>query len=216
MSPRYAARDEHGRPIVAELGRAETPQETADRRAATSRAHREGKTMLGLIGALVGSLAVVAFLVLVVVRPDQAALREPVDYVTATAHAQSSYDNLLVAPELDEGWSASFARVATASDVAAWEIGFVTPERTFLQLTQAFDTNPTWLAAAVRDAKAGPMIELGGLTWTSYDRREVKEPGNVAYALVTELDGRTIVISGTASDDNFATLATATATKEKP
>ena len=35
--------DEQGRPIVAELGRAETPDEIADRKAAASAAHRKDR-----------------------------------------------------------------------------------------------------------------------------------------------------------------------------
>src|SRR5690606_1488524 len=64
------ARDEQGRPIVAELGRAETPAETAARAAASRAQRRRNQTPLNLVLALAASFAVVLFLVLVVVRPD--------------------------------------------------------------------------------------------------------------------------------------------------
>ena len=58
--------------IVAELGRPETAEETAQRKAENSRKHRANQTALNLVGATVASLAIVAFLVIVVVRPAPA------------------------------------------------------------------------------------------------------------------------------------------------
>lgn len=213
MSARHAARDDQGRPIVAELGRAETPAETAARKAETSRIHREGKTWLALVGALVGTLAVVLFLVLVVARPDQSALLKPVDYEAATEQAQPRFDNRLVLPDLGEGWTANYARVAsgTVEGIDVWEIGFLSPETERVQLAQAFGADATWIANAVRGAQAGPIVEIGGLRWTVYDRRDVKDAGIVAYALVAELEDRTVVLTGTARDEAFETVAAATA-----
>src|SRR5690606_28187846 len=77
VSPRDPRVDETGRPIVAELGRAETPQETAERKAAASATRRTNQTALNLFIAVLASLAIVAFLVMVVVRPDQGSLVPP-------------------------------------------------------------------------------------------------------------------------------------------
>jgi hypothetical protein len=55
--------------IVAELGRPETPEETAARKAENSRKHRENQTLRNLVFALLSSLAVVLVLVLVVGGP---------------------------------------------------------------------------------------------------------------------------------------------------
>ena len=41
-------------------------------------------------------------------------------------------------------------------------------------------------------------------------------PGNYAYALVTELDGSTVVLHGTASDAEFESLAASIATEATP
>ena len=46
--------------IVAELGRPETPQETADRKAASSARYRSSKTFRNLVAALLITIAVVA------------------------------------------------------------------------------------------------------------------------------------------------------------
>src|SRR5688500_11645950 len=121
--------------IVAELGRPETPQETADRKAATSRKHRANQTLLNLVVALVASLAIVLFLVLVVVRPASAPV-DPVDYVAVAADAQAGATEPLIAPVLPPGWYANDARFGTTAEVATWYIGLITPSTQFIALNQ--------------------------------------------------------------------------------
>lgn len=212
MSPREPGVDEHGRPIVAELGRAETPQETAERKAAASAKRRGNQTALNLFIAVLASLAIVAFLVMVVVRPDQGSLRAPVDYPGSASDAQGVTEVPIVAPPLPEDWHANHAELTTGSDgVTVWQAGFTTPEGAYLAIIQGIDANASWVADQVRDAKAGATVTIDGVTWTSYDRRSASDPGNVAYALVTTTDESTIVLAGTAEDAEFAFLAAAIA-----
>lgn len=216
MSPREPGRDESGRPIVAELGRAETPQETADRKAAASKKRRTNQTALNLAIATVVSLVAAIVLVLTVGLVDSGSRIPSTDYVTDTENAQSSFGGVLVIPELPEGWVANRAERVTGSDgVDSWQIGFVTPEQQYIALIQAIDTNPSWIDDQVRGAKAGPAISIGGVQWTSHDRRDADDPGNVAYSLVSESGSLTIVLAGTADDDEFEVLADAVA-KELP
>ena len=206
MTP--AATDDHGRPIVAELGRAETPQETADRKAAASAKRRSNQTALNLVIAIGASLAIVLFLILVVVRPNVSQV-QPVDYAAVAADAQGAVDVELVVPVLPPGWWANRAELNTgASDeVTTWEIGFITPSEQYIELTQGLDTNPTWVAGKVANAPSTGSQDIEGVTWQVYDRRDADDPGNLAYALVATVDGSTFVLSGTANDQEFATLA---------
>lgn len=215
MSPRHDAVDEAGRPIVAELGRAETPQETAERKAAASARRRSNQTALNLFIAVLASLLVVAFLYMVVVRPDQGRMYDPVDYLAAAEGASAAVDQPLVAPALPDGWSANVAQLDTkpSDEVVLWRIGFTTPDNAYLEIIQGIDANTSWVADRVRDARAGDTVTIDGLRWTEYDRRSEANPGNVAYALVTIVDRSTIVLAGTADDDEFAYLA-ATIAKE--
>lgn len=217
MSPRQPGVDADGRPIVAELGRAETPQETADRKAANSRNHRSNQTTLNLVVALLASLAVVALIFLVVVRPNSSQ-RDAVDYRAVAAESQGSVNATLAAPELPTGWSSNRAQLDTGDSdgVTAWRVGFLTPATQYLALDQGLDANASWVATLLDGAHQTGTTTIAGVEWQVYDRRDVSDPGNLAYALVAVLPATssggaesTIVLSGTASDADFATLASA-------
>ncbi|MEO7349594.1 MAG: DUF4245 domain-containing protein, partial [Terrimesophilobacter sp.] len=190
--------------------RPETPQEAADRRAEASRVRRQSKTFVNLVIALLASFAVVAVVVLVVVRPD-AAPREPIDYAAIAAEADTPVP--LAAPTLSAKWSANSAvyNASAADGVAHWYVGFVTPADQFIALRQGIGANPTWLANELTGMRATGTTTIDGVEWTVYDRRGAKDVGNRAYALSTVGAQSTYVLFGTASDDEFATLAQALA-----
>lgn len=209
--------DDAGRPIVAELGRPETPDETAARKAESSARRRSNQTTLNLVLALLASLGVVALIFLVVVRP-QSVEREPVDWAANARDAQSEFDVPLVAPSLPEGWTANRAEAGGdgADGVQTWRIGFLTPSGQYIGLVQGVDANDTWVSQQTVQAEATDRILIGGTGWTAYDRRDVDDPGNVAYALVATFDRSTVVLGGTATDDEFATLAEAVTAELTP
>lgn len=197
-------------PVVAELGRPETPDETTERKAASRTRRREGQTLFNLIVALVASLGAVLVLVLVVVRPD-AAPREPVDYRAAAAEAGASVP--LAAPELPEGWYANAARFEAdpADGVVSWYIGFVTPDQQFVALRQGVDANPSWVANQLPGARADGTELVDGVEWAVYDQRGKKDVGNFAYAMTTTGATSSYVLFGTADRDEFEVIARALA-----
>jgi hypothetical protein len=186
-------------------------QEAAPTVAERRAARRANQTTFNLVLALIASLGIVLFLVVVVVRPEM----EPrtVDYQQIGADAQTGIGEPLAAPDLPDGWSANRAELvaAPADGVARWEIGFLTPDGQYIGLVQGIDANPSWVADQVRSAPAVGTERIGGLAWDAYDRREIDDPGNVEYALVTTSGASTIVLGGTASDQEFAVLAAAIA-----
>lgn len=194
--------------VVAELGRPETPQETADRKTAASRKHRQNQNFFNLVIALLASLAVVAVVVLVVVRPDVAP-REPIDYRALALEADAPVT--LAAPELSAGWEANSAiyNDTAADGVANWYVGFVTPNNQFIALRQGIEANPTWLANELAGAKVTGSTTIDGIEWTVYDRRGAKDAGIHAYSLSTVAKRSTYVVYGKASDSEFTTLAKA-------
>ena len=192
------------RPVVAELGRPETPEETAARKAENSRKHRANQTLLNLVLATAASLGIVAFLFAVVVRPDPTS-PAPVDYVAVAEGANA--DVPLAAPVVPVDWHANAARYGTEFGVQTWYVGFITADEGFIALNQGIGANVSWVTAEVDGNTATGETSIGGLDWQVYDHRDADDPGNYAYALSTEFDGSTVVLHGTASDAEFESLA---------
>ena len=203
-----------GRPIVAELGRPETPEEAAARVAANRAKRRANQTPLNLIGSIIASLAIVGFLIAIGVgEPPE---RQLVDYQATAAELQAGGDFDVVAPVVPPTWSANRAGLSGSGGVTEWYVGFVTdPVATdagFIALVQGFEGNPTWLSDLLRNPRSeGEPVTIGDIEWTLYDRRGATDLGNRAYALVTETEGSTIVLYGTAEESDFQLLATAIA-----
>jgi len=159
---KHPTHDEHGRPIVAELGRAETAQEIADRKAAASAAHRNNQTILNLVIALAASLLVVFVIVVIVVRPDQSGPPRSIDWVSVAKDAQQSVSTRLVVPRLPKSWSANRAELVDAKSspdgIASWQIGFLTPSTQYIGLVQASrPTRPgSRLSSGRRSRRATP------------------------------------------------------------
>ncbi len=198
-----------GRPIVAELGRPETPQEKADRIAENRRKRRANQTTRNLVLSLVASMAIVMFLIVVTVReePDDLAI----DYRASAIEAEGGLGQPVIAPDVPDDWVSNRADLSGDATVIEWYVGFITPGQRFLALLQGFDANPTWLADELRQPRSSEEIEIGGVVWNLYDRRGNEAVGNRQYALVTETATSTVVLYGTATEADFAQLATAVA-----
>lgn len=195
------------RPIVAELGRPETPQETADRKAASSQRYRASKTVKNLLWAFGASLLIAVFLVLLATRPDTTPIVS-VDVAQTAGEAAASLGVTPAVPDV-EGWVSNAARLeASSDDVTSWYVGLLTAEGKFLALRQGVDANPTWLAQQVDNARVTGERRIGGVTWSEYDRRASDPTGIRAYALVATIDSSTLVLFGTANDAEFDQLAT--------
>ena len=187
------------------------PDEVAAIRAENSRAHRAAQTTINLLWALVASLLVVLFLVLVVVRPDPVPgpNSEPLDYAEFASQVQDEVVNDLAVPALPTGWEANDASFDFDHGVSHWYIGFITKKQQFIALNQGDAVDADWVDDLLDNAKPTGTRVVDELRWTVYDRRDLKDPGNFAYALVTKNMGSTYVLYGTAIDSEFDTLVTA-------
>ena len=198
--------------IVAELGRPETPEETAARKAENSRAHRENQTTRNLILALLASLAIVLFVVLVVVRPIDGPPRD-VNYKTIAVQAQEGFKARLVAPELPSGWRANNAELRDADQKSpTWYIGFLTPKQQFIGLEEGLTTTDAWFGTLLGKARPTGAITLGGIRWSIYNQRNDSDPGNFAYSLASTVGTTRFVLHGSASTAEFTKLALAVST----
>lgn len=197
--------------VVAELGRPETPEETAARRAENSMKHRQRQTVLNLVLALGASLLVVLVIVLLVPRSDTPMERD-IDVVPIAEQAQVATDDDLAVPELPNGWRANAAELRTsdADQVTAWYVGYLTPSDEYIGMYQGLDANPTWAAGLLARTLATGTTTIGGVEWTVYDNRDSGDDvGNARYGLITEAGDSTFVLLGTGTPEEFETLATA-------
>jgi hypothetical protein len=194
--------------IVAELGRPETPEETAERRATDSAKRRANQTLLNLLLATAASLGVVLLLVLVVARPNSAPPRS-IDYAAVAAEAQTGTTERLISPTLPNDWMANDARFERRATVLTWYIGFITPDTQFIAMNQGIDANETWQATVLDGVAQTGTVTIAGRTWDVFDHRDASDPGNLAYAIATKSGRSTIVLHGTASTRDFTLLAAA-------
>ncbi|MDP3208708.1 MAG: DUF4245 domain-containing protein, partial [Rhodoglobus sp.] len=180
------------------------------RKAESSRRHRSSQTAVNLVIATLASLLIVLFLVAVVVRPTP----EPapaIDYASIASQAQPLAAEPLVVPSLDAAWVANSARFDIRNEVPTWYVGFITPGRQFIALNQGIGGNPSWLSTLLNGAPQTGSVTVEGVRWAVYDQRDRSDAGNFAYSLATTVGGSTIVLNGTAADDEFLLLATSIA-----
>jgi hypothetical protein len=196
--------------IVAELGRPETPQETAERKAANSRAHRENQTTRNLVLALIASLAVVIVLALAVVRPDGG--KPPtVNYRALASDAQSSIVGTTVAsPDLPKSWSANKAQLTQGkSGEQTWSIGFLTPKDSYIGLEQGINATDAWTGGLSNDADSTGTTTIDGVDWTVYSNRTGANDNNYEYSLSATVANSRYLLHGSASAAEFRDLASA-------
>lgn len=191
--------------IVAELGRAETPDETAARKAESSRVYRSSQTVRNLVAALIAVLAVVVVVVWIVPRGsvDDA---EPVDVASIARQAASSYDRPIVVPEVPDTWRANAARVA-GDATSTWTIVYATSEASgFVRVAQGFDADAAWDARLLSGASADGTVVIGGIEWTHYAISDPDRAGNISYAIGTSAGNDRILVYG-ATDAKTAAVA---------
>ncbi|MDN4615800.1 DUF4245 domain-containing protein [Leifsonia sp. F6_8S_P_1B] len=200
--------------VVAELGRPETPEETAARKAQNSANHRNRQTVNNLVYSLLATLALVVVIVLAVPRGNPTADAPAVDYAKIAQEAQGSEPDRLLVPKLPAGWKANNAelRTRTADKVDYWYIGLLTPKGEYIGVTQGFEANESWVAEQVNRTMIKGTRSISGVTWDVYDNRtSSSDNGNVAYGLSTEAGRSSIIVFGTADDAEFDTVADALA-----
>lgn len=196
--------------VVAELGRPETPAETAERKAQNSRNHRNRQTINNLVYSLIATVGLVAVIVLFVPRGNPVDSTPAVDYASIAAEAQGSEPARLLVPSLPSGWKSNNAQLNTKTPdgVDSWYIGLLTPKGEYIGIRQGFDANDSWIAEQVNKSMIKGTTAIDGVKWDVYDNRASgQDNGDVDYALVNTTGKSSIVVFGTAVDSEFRTVA---------
>lgn len=187
--------------IVAELGRPETPDETAARKAESSRVYRSSQTFRNLIAAILVTVAVVAVVYFGVPRGTPPT-SDPVDVAAAAAQVASDRDRTVVVPVVPGSWRANAARV----EDGAWTVVYA-PQTGFVRIAQGFDLGEQgadWVSGLVGGFAPTGTTTVGDIAWDVYDL-----PGDdgIRYALATDAGADVIVVYGSMTADTAETAA---------
>ena len=131
-----------------------------------------------------------------------------VDPSTTVQLAAARADYPLVVPTgLAEEYRPTSARTdagdASDGDPVTLEIGYVTPSQEFAGFVVSDDRGAEPLLAALEGAEEQGTLDLAGETWT----RSTTESGETA--LSREVDDVTVVVTGSAPDEELETVAAA-------
>ncbi|UVJ40692.1 DUF4245 domain-containing protein [Arthrobacter sp. CJ23] len=172
---------------------------------AAKAAKRANASVIGMVIALL--VCVLAFLPIVLMNPAPKSdgYRPNVNVSAIAANAADVAGFTPVAPELGDTFSPNYARwdSGTASGVPIWEIGYLTPKEAFIGVAQTRKANPTWLLQQTKNAPVTGTRNAGGQEW------ELRDSGKDTRSMILVYRGTTIILSGTASLDEFATVAAA-------
>jgi hypothetical protein len=195
--------------IVAELGRPETPEETAARKAESSRIHRNSRTIRNGIAALLVTLAVVLVIVFAVPRGAMPPA-EPIDVAAEAAEVQASLERTVIVPDAPDDWTINRATVEGDGATRAWTVVYA-PDRGFINVAQGFDADTAWPSRLLSGRSATGTTTIDGLVWTVYEISEPSSTANISYALSTAAGADTVMIYGRTDADTAAEVAASVA-----
>lgn len=193
--------------IVAELGRPETPAETADRKAAASRAYRQSKTFRNLVAALLVTMAVVAVVYFGVPRGSLPAPEEA-DVAAAAQSASASIGHPLLVPVVPENWRANSARL----EGSMWRVVYAPPSG-YVRVAQGVGVDAGWATKVLGGFAPSGTVTIDGITWDEYTIPSAARTDTVSYAISTTAGSDTVLIYG-ATDASTAAVAAAGVTDQ--
>lgn len=171
--------------------------------------HRAKQTVRNLIYSLLVTVALVVLMILGVPRDDSNRIAQ-VNYTEIAAQAQASVGQEIIAPVIPEGWWSNAARLEKELDVDSWYVGFVTEDNQFIGMSQAFESNPSWLALTLQGNWQDGEKVIDGKTWEIWPTLNPQSPrGTKHYAMVYKYETSAVVIYGTAEPEQFELLAKA-------
>jgi hypothetical protein len=183
--------------IVAELGRPETPEETADRKAESSRVYRSSQNVRNLVAALLATLAVVVVVILAVPRGTPPA-REPIDVAAVAERIAASEQRTVITPEMSDGWVVNNASIEGNGSVRAFTVVYAPAgedQRGFLRVAQGFDADEAWAARVLSGSAPQDTVIIDGITWDRYEL-DPERTGNISVALAADAGTDTVLIYG--------------------
>lgn len=168
-------------------------------------AKRANASVIGMIIALLVSIAAFLPIILMNPLPKSDGFRPNIDVSTVARNATDVAGFAPVAPDTGNTFTSNYARweSGSGSGVPTWEVGYLTPNESFIGLVQTRQSNPTWLVQQTKSAPVTGTRAAGGQDW------ELRDTGKGEKSMVLNYRGTTVVLTGSAQLDEFAELATA-------
>jgi hypothetical protein len=168
-------------------------------------AKRANASVIGMVIALLVSIAAFLPIVLMNPFPKSDGFRPDIDVSEVARNATDVAGFTPVAPETGDTFTSNYARWESGSGtgVPTWEVGFLTPNESFIGLVQTRQANPTWLLQETGNAPVTGSRSAGGQEW------ELRDTGKGEKSMVLTYRGTTVVLTGPAKLDEFAILADA-------
>lgn len=199
-------------PIVAELGRPETPEETAARKAASSKAYRSSQTIRNLVAAMLVTLAVVAVIVFAVPRGEPTS-QPQVDLAGIAQNVESTMQSPVIVPEVGTFWRVNAAALEGGA-TRVWNVTLAPAaedERGFIKLAQAFGTDASWAPQQLNGVAPTDTVRIADRDWDVYRPGEAGSRANITYAIGTQASDDYVLLYGSGSAESTAELATSLA-----
>jgi hypothetical protein len=197
--------------VVAELGRPETPAETAERKATARALRRSRQTFRNLIASLAACVGLVLVIVALVPR-GSGPVQPDVDVRAAVQQFGDTAGQPLLAPAVPSSWKANAAELRGSGDEASWYVGYVIGGKQYVGLTEGIPGTTGLLGSVLDGAQPTGTTRIGGLPWRVYDRRDLgSDAGNVAYGLATKIGSSVVAVYGTATPTQVRALAASVA-----
>jgi hypothetical protein len=166
---------------------------------------RASQSARAMVISVLATLGIALLVVLLNPGSTEQTYDRDVNVPAAAEQATATAGFTATAPDVPEGWEATFARwnAAGADQVEFWEAGYVTDQNDFAGFKQTAQANPTWVSQQIRNAPLTGSRTVDDASW------DLHEPANGDSYLVTELDGTTVIISGSGDLSVMDTLARA-------
>jgi hypothetical protein len=166
--------------------------------------------MIAAVGALVLVVLVLGFLSSGAGFTPAGPVTDPsavrvVDAPTQLRGLASSVSFPVRVPATPQGWRANSVGMDVVGTRKVVRVGYLTSSGSYVQLQQSDATEEALLAsgAGARNLVAQGAQDVGGLRWVVYGTR----PGEPVW--IADTGSVRLAITGSGSDDDFATLATA-------
>lgn len=168
-------------------------------------AKRANASVIGMVIALLVSIAAFLPIVLMNPFPKSDGFRPDINVSEVARNATDVAGFTPVAPETGDTFTSNYARweSGSGSGVPTWEVGFLTPNDSFIGLVQTRQANPTWLLQETGNAPVTGTRSAGGQEW------ELRDTGKGERSMVLTYRGTTVVLTGPAKLDEFVVLADA-------